>query len=359
MIPKYRIHENVIQIIGGRPKDHSKDIVRIGKLSEILYFLRSFGEKLTKIYFSGFFYNGAECHRITEYIAKYCGDNVNELELLEAGGYLFNDTTTPIFTKLEKLKVRDDRNLYENPQIHRIFPALKELSLELGRNYITVEADAYIRDLLALSPQLESFKTPGIPTLQFFQSIERILPDLTSLAVSYAPNRLDHLENQTVHFNHINRLSLKLVFFNFGSPIPPCPFTFDRLDTLEIVAGSVELAPMSIFEQNTAVKSLSFPVLRQIDGLLSLLSKIQESHNIEMLSLQWDRFMGADNTQRLLNEFDGLNEMVFIVVEAVERSANVDALVPLIPEQWNVDIAHKDSVDAGRKFHVSLVRKDL
>lgn len=355
---KYRLHQNVVRIDGGGLYDRATaDIITIGKHSQILPFLRHFGHKITKIYFAGFSYNPTERHQITEAISKYCSKSLLEMELIETGGHLMNATETSIFTKLKKLKVRDDKILYENPQIHRIYPALKELSLALGSTTMTEQTITYIRHLLMTTPQLQSFETPKVLTYDFVQSIEVILPHLTSLAIGYVPNDLDDLNNRTIHFNRINRLTLNLVFFNFANPIAPFPFTFTRLEALEIATTKIEQAPISLFERNIALKSLSFPTLNDIDGLLTLLSQLRESHNIEVLTLQWTRFMGSDNTRRLLNEFDGLKEMMFVVFDGMNHSANRDALLQMIPDQWNVSVAQRESVDARIKYQVLIVRK--
>lgn len=59
---------------------------------------------------------------------------------------------------------------------------------------------------------------------------------------------------------------------------------------------------------------------------------------------------------RLLNEYDQLKNITFIVWDGFEHSLNFDALLSLIPKSWDLTVVSKDSTDALIRRDVALKR---
>lgn len=358
MIHKYHIDANVIRIDGGGMYDRAKaEIITIGKYTQILTFLRHFGHLVTKVYFSGFSYNSSEREQITRFLIKYCGNTLVEVELIESGGLLINGTTGSL-PRVTKLKVRDDNYLYDNQQIHRIYPALKELTLSA----IAFESDDhslnYFRELLRQLPELRGFGLTKVPSIEYVRLIEQHLPKLESLEIGYVPNmdQLNYSHGQRILFKNVQHLSLNIRFYNLATRISQFPFTFEQLETLEISTTKIEYVPWNLFDENRQVKALAFPTITHLERLLDFLHELEETHRIGELTVLWTQFMGSDYVVRLMTEFNRLQKIKFIVWDGLERAMHRDALLALIPSTWYAMVTQKESPDARMLHHVVVQR---
>lgn len=353
MIPKYYINERKIRFDGGGAYDEATNTtIIIGKFSTILRFLTDFGDVITRIYFSGFSYSPSERDQISRHISKYCSKSLISIDLEQAGGFLINGTTAK-FTSLTEAKLRNDCHSYGNPQIHRIFPVLKELSLMFTTTMMDEVTLTYLHDLLALLPDLRLFELNKTPSEQFLRSIEDISPNLQSLAFGYIPN---DAELEHIHFRNIRKLTLNILFFSLNEPIASCPFTFDHLQALEIITTKIAFIPVNLLAENLELKSLALPKLQNMEGLFELLTSIKDANHFDTFTVLWSRWMGSDCIMRLLNEYDQLKNITFIVWDGFEHSLNFDALLSLIPKSWDLTVVSKDSTDALIRRDVALKR---
>lgn len=356
---KYRIDANVVRIDGGGRYDQATgDVLTIGKYSQILTFLRLFGHLVTRVYFSGFSYNGAERDQIARSLLECCAQSLVELELCESGGLLINETAGS-FPHLAKLTMRDERTLYANQRIHRIYPALKELTLAIGASATTDDTMDYFCDLLRSLPDLRGFGLTRVPSMAYVQAIEQHLPHLEALTIDYIPN-MDAYSNGSnggrIHFSHVRHLSLDIHFYNLADQIVQFPLTFEHLQTLEIATTKIEFVPWNLFDENRQLKALAFPTVTHLRRLADFMQLLNATHAIDEISVQWTRFMGSDDVVRLMTEFERLQKIKFIVWDTLERPVNRDALLALVPAEWYAMVAQKDAVYGRTLHHIVLQR---
>lgn len=130
IVQKFRIHERTIYI---SPKERINEItnngITLGSLTLGQKFLQKFGHMITHLVLSSQRERNSVIRRIIE---QYCAETLTELELINSSSYFLSEINQT-FNRLVKLSysIIEPRQI---PRFTRIYPALKELSVDTHGN---------------------------------------------------------------------------------------------------------------------------------------------------------------------------------------------------------------------------------
>lgn len=352
MTTRFHIDEKSIQFSTRTDAPPPPNTIKLADPKIILNLLRNFGDLITNLKFAASTFNKDAANEINKLIAEYTANTLKALELSDPIGNLdrFPDKVFPKLTRLQLGYTRHGDQL----QINATYPALEELfySKEVFRStthaqfypnlkhfrldeYSTIDTqnDSALRHLLQLNPQLRLLELSRCSSYDFFKFINQHLVNLESLTVHFDCFRKPFQPTDNIHFSAIRKL--KVIANGEDVEVRSLPFTFDRLQHLEILTVAYDLA-RNFVTRNKALKSLSVPWLEGIK-VLHLLRAIKESHSLEQLTMQWRHQDENWHLIRLMTEFETLQTITFVVYEEPDSANRQIALSTLAQNNdWQV-----------------------
>lgn len=345
MLPIFKIHEKTICLAPINSVYENPDEIRIGKFDDIIRFVENFGGVITKLLFDGSGLSAYEKREISSKIAEYSTELI-ELDIFQANDFLLT-TTNHKFNKAIKVVFRDTENV-ANFQIHRIYPAMKELHLTA-----TTKSIEYIQNTSDSLANLRALNLFGRSSPVFLQSIKESLPQLESLGFCYYPREFYEFHaktNQTVHFLHVTSLRLVVIGSNNNDRTIRFPIIFNRLVELEVLAVTADDLPIQLIEENAGLKSLSIPWMSGVDALFRCL---RHARNLEELQFEWSTDMSA-GTIIALSEYGRLKT---VIVDVWTFICDSNAFAAMVPDTWHVTGVRQIFKAGSMKHRVTLERQ--
>lgn len=350
MLPVLRIHEKTIRFEGTQIRDYpfEPDHLIIRDIKTVHRFLKHFGHLITKVALIGPSYHDAHTTEISQLIAVHCSNNLREIDLRESGTYLISDTNAT-FPNVLNVKL-DYYNFADvNLQIHRIFPAMEQLIVDIGAVSTTepgTHFDAILAHVCYSLRSIENLRSlnlrkPRVSMLDL-QVINENLPNLVNLNVQ-APIRTDN--EYSVHFRNVNNFTCSIL--EYVGHDQPCPITFDHLETLRIsslLSKSTHMA-FKLIEQNSQLKSLSMPLVGSEIMLNGLINRIQTTHNLVDMEMKWNVMRDRNEP---LPDFSGFQRMTFVIRNGNEKMEERESVMEKLPGEWTVVDETKEESKVSR-----------
>lgn len=371
MIGKYHIPEHVIHF---NRMDDDADGYYIWQYASIEKFLRNFGHLITKLDFSSVPFTQLEMTLLNQQIAQYCSNSLTEMQLSEVGFHLFSETNQT-FTNVRVVHLRY-HNFVNNFELSRIYPKMERLKivsryplafdsivcayphlkhLELNE-WGTPTESRIIHRLLESNLQLESLLIDGLPEMSVLKYASEHLSNLTALALACHSYRLRDSDGfvydpaQKFDFHNVRELILTIGWEALDT-LDQLPITFGQLEILKISWTSSLDAITELIDSNDQLKVLSMPLTDTLESLSSVLAIVGRLAYLEEIRLQWSGRVLATDTLRLLNDFDHLKVITFVV----KSGGDYDSLSEIVPRQWQFVNKYYD--DAYFRYYVTYERR--
>lgn len=349
MLPIFRIQERAIRLLPIKREIEKHDEFIVQERHSVLPFLRNFGHFIKSLKFHEKLYSKEHAIQIYQYIEKYCGNTLAELDLITAGTHLTMDTTIT-FSSVIKLELShmDDLNHME---LDRIYPALEDLTIgALTANYMSAgkflarlerlhvveyldhENDISLRELLRCSPQLRALKLSRVPSFELLKFISETTLNLESLSFSYKHGAIHSATGDTVHFQTVKNFTIEINDWN--SEIHTAPITFKQLTALEISSHNFDM-PVNLLKENAALKSLSLPRGNE-ECTRSTLDEAGPFPSLEELKMQWFNYNDTSIIMDAVQRFVSLKKIILIVYELEGDELNLNAIRANIQGEWRV-----------------------
>lgn len=343
---------------------------------EILRILENSGHLMKRLQFNGDAFAPEERSNISESIVKYCASTLLEIILNDPGDYLIQDSEV-IFPQVNNMTLLRVGSANIQLQINRIYPTLKWLKLIIDRyippplsqqypslQYLQLVEDSkvinvnLVRNIIQNTPELLELHLNRLPTPHLIEFIRKALPRLHSLSFKFEANAFEAFNTRPLHFKNLENLSLNLTGSNITAAYEALPFTFDRLEVLQLLdyTGSSAI-PFKLIERNTGLILLSMPFVNDIERFLQMLRVIKEFRELKEILLTWSRLIDPDYTIRAMSEFCSSKKYTFVVSNFkpdVEYDRNI--LITIIPDQWNIDERIDDDL-LSATYHITATRK--
>lgn len=357
MIPLLQIPKKLIHI-GGQKHFHqlTTDDLFIGTFQIILRFLRNFGHLITKLKFIGnSSFSSDEKFAISEYIEKYCSQTLADIHLIESNSYLTNDAKRT-FPNVLKVTISSFSQLNIS-QIHRIFPNMLELALT--NDLLAISNTSTWKQLynsLESMPQLRALSLSRIPSYDQLEFINKILPNLESLAIGYDPSDFPNSIERNVHFANVRHFQVNVLGGTQGITNDSFPVVFDQLATLEMKMNEFASIPIKCIEENVALTSLTLPF--EIASRIS--NNIKELKHLNELKVKWSTDVNAADLMSLMNELNQLDCFTFIVSDLPDKLINLYAVKGILQDEWNVtSIGIEAQMTAYIVAHITVERVNV
>lgn len=358
MVQKFRIHERAIYISS---KERLNEIsnnnrITIGSMALGQEFLEKFGHLFTHLILSPQRERNVEIRRIIE---QYCAETLSEFELINSSSYFLSETNQT-FNRLVKLSytIIEPRQI---PQFSRIYPALKELSVDThGQIGGKLE---HITKMIKAAPGLRAFAIDHIPAYETFRLLNDNHPNIESLKFGYRSDVFrNNIDTNTINFNNVKELTINRLDGFVGRNL--FPLRFDRVQKLEIHTKRADSIPFVIIERGVELKTLSLINLKDMWHVLTILYRVNETHSIENVSLSWANDTTnrpAQLTTRLLSDYPKLQSVTFYVMDSDDSMNDRNALLAVIHghNQWNIERVNSNIVRgcSSRESLVSIKRQ--
>lgn len=351
MIPKYRIHERDIYL---HLMTESNDIlgpqISIGKSKAAKEFIKNFGHLFTSLAINA---HSERNEVIRQSIEQYCSQTLIKFGLSGTMRYFLSESNAS-FPKLTKMNIAFPR--YQGTyEISRIYPALKELSVDL-----TVGVDADLRDMISSAPSLRAFSTSFVLNSDILPFINRNHPNLESLGITYNTHIFQR-DQQMIHFNKVKSLAIDITN-NIESRDNSLPLSFSQLERLEIHLKHFANVPIDLIKRCVSLKSLFFQEWNEIIDVVNVLNRVNKTHSIEELSLMWSSRDGneAEYTVRLLHDYPTLKKITFIVLDNSGPMIQRDRLLGTITSEWNAVVGRTRHLHSGsQQPYVTVTRRNM
>lgn len=344
MVPKYQIHEKPTFISLYDKSDESSAYLVIQKTLNILKFLRNFGHNIEKIKFDAYGY-GDDDTIISEYIAKYCSNSLNEINLYDGGYYLLN-AANETFNQIRSLHFAVSEKKLNNLEIHRIYPRLERLKIYARRpiasQYLAYEFPYLIdldysdgessvdystlQRLLEANAQLRSLSINMLTTFEALQMIHDNSPALETL--SFVRREGDFFDaNRTIHFESVRNFAVHKIVTDFDGR-DDFPITFEHLNSLEIAAILNE-AMFDLIQRNQKIEMLSISYRVAERSMKRLLNILNDFSTLKTITLLWPIHMDSDEFWTSLNGLKSLTTIKFM-----SWTRHLDGLSEEMPTNW-------------------------
>lgn len=345
MIPKYHIQEKMIEIQNIFRADSIKENkIQLSKQETQLAFLECCGHRIRKLEIC--ISSKSLLRTLNQYIDQFLSNDVEQINLIGNTEHMLKQTKRT-FPNVKGLQFFYISQRFR-PEIDRIYPNLEEL------NITKCAPDAhgfdpfssFARDILESYSNLRILRLPEVESVELLALITETNPNLEKLSFTYFLNGVCGEINQIIHFKNLKELSLDLGNV-VRERLQQFSFRFDKLVALEFRSNLWD-APLinQIIEENVELKSLSFLNLNNISAVVDKLEQINETHNIEMLTLfGCERVF--DHIDILLNRFSKLHQITFRIHDENASSDRLDRFNQAIRGDWRVAHTIQDNEYKG------------
>lgn len=354
MIEKYQVHEKTI-VIGNEEYPHNpKRQFKIEEYDVALNYLRVFGNLTTRIDFVGTGFRAAENNEISKHIAKYCSKTLVDLQASNAGRYLSEDAEET-FTYVNRVLFEFDDSVAVS-RVHEIYPVVGSITIQLHPPSVSSNDEniQQIRNLLPKVPQLNTLVLIGITANNLLESISEHLPKLKALNINYDTNVTI---SKPVHFKNVTSFSLSILPRGRDILNERSPFSFDRLEQLEIFTMEYRTIPIQLIESSNYLKLFHLPWLRDDYGVDHIVEFLGRKKHLQQVTLHWWPSRAPENTISMIYSLENVRIIKFIVWDSVYSTVNRDAVIRLIPEEWAVYRVEKGYEFGFQANHISFGQK--
>lgn len=284
-------------------------------------FLQRTGVLIAQLKFHGDLYGDDERDDISRAIARYCGGSLTELDLQEADNILITGQAER-FSKVRSLRIRYEF-LPTHVHIHLTYPALENLSVYVGSRLVRSNPTlARIRDILPLVPQLRSLTVDGVANT-LLPSIRRNMRHLESLSIKYDA---DAYADESTHFSSVRNFRVH-VMRSADTESRPIPFTFDRLEVLELTGSANDDNIMGWLQQNVHLKELSTDV--RLDKMAA--TSINSLPALDHVTLNVN---AAPSLATMLERLHRVRRVTFTIT--LSYAFQQQRLLATLPDGWKV-----------------------
>lgn len=292
------------------------DLIIVGRTDSILSFLRNFGYLMTKLEFP-MQHHIADGMKIARYIEKYA-TSLTALRLWFSSTAFASDN-----------RFREDDLYFE---------------------YLS-----YVPNMLRSLPHLRSVEL-AFYSYDVMMKIYPALTNIDSLTISYPKSIL--VDQPKSHFKNIRKFTIKSIFFVYYDVREgyEYPFTFDRLESLEIHANSITDFPTHLIFDNTQLKSLAWFGTINASDLLQILDQTKETHRIGTLKLGWNYRMANGEAISLMTNYGSLTRIIFDL-DGYENLDLFKESLPFFPDQWHVTDTWTKDLRYGRKYFLIVIER--
>lgn len=296
-------------------------------------FLRNTSGSIKQLQFHGDSFVDDEKEDISRAIAEYCGNSLIELILQEAGTFLITNQSKR-FSKVRSLRIHYEY-LPDNIQINRIYPALENLSIYVGsrllrRNPIITR----IQQILPTVPQLRHLTIDGVANT-ILPSIHANLMHLKSLSIKYDG---DEYLDEPLHFSDIRKFQIHVIRSAFTDS-HPVPFTFDRLEVLELNGSVNDDYTMGWLQQNVHLKELITDV--HVNEIAA--TSINSLPNLEHITLNAN---AEKSLAIILDRLHRVKKVTFTITQ--NYSFDQQRLIRTLPKGWKMADGWKEDNNSDR-----------
>lgn len=345
IIPKYRIHDKIIELQNVFVADSiDENKIRLGIRENQLAFLESCGHMIRKLEMS---FAGTEgLSIVNQYIDQFLSNDVQQIDMIGNVKHMLKKTNRT-FANVKKLQFFYTSQIFR-PEIDRIYPNLEELKITRGVQdaYEPDRFPSFVRDILESYSNLRVLRIPCIEAVELLALIAETSPNLEKLSFAYHLKDVYKRANQIIHFENLKELSVDFVSL-LPNRRPNFSFKFDKLEVLELCSDLWDgFFINQVIQENVGLRSLSFPNTHKISDVMDLLLDINDSHNIELLTLFGSERV-FDHFDVLLSELPKLRQITFRVKDEDGSSERLNRFVRSVAGDWHVAHTIQDNEYKG------------
>lgn len=352
LIDFYNIQERRILIASANHQHNPENDMKIEDPYLAEEFLHLFGSLVSKIVVLGYEFTYSEGEMISRAIANNC-NNLIEIHMENVGFHLISQTNRT-FSHVKQITfvLRHDLDL---DQIHRIYPAVEKLTIELSATpLITVNNPniEQIRRLLPRIPHLKSLTLSGILSNSLLQSIKNNLPVLEEMRIVYDTTTPP---TQQIHFKSVKSLSITPIKASTRASSNNLPISFDNLENLAIYTSHYSLIPIKLIEDSDQLEEFSLPWTLDKYGVDYIVELLMRKKYLEKVTLRYSMEQPAANTISLIGSFHGIDELTFVMWDKRSSVLQRDILISLIPDDWQIKRLTRGRHFGQEAYHLTIV----
>lgn len=339
----YAVHERTIVVAPEEFPHNAVTDLKINEPTVAVTFFQQFGTLATKVMVLGNKFSFRDASAISRAIADHCNNLVDiHAERLDNHLVFGTNHTLP---HVKRVHFKFEAFL-ELSRIHRIYPALEQLSIELAPASTVTTFNPAVQEvcrLLPRIPKLRSLTLVGILSNELLGLINAHLPALAELSIVYdatAPASTDR-----VHFKNVRSFSVTMTAASGRKASNVLPVSFDELEALAIYTTDYALVPVRLIEDSDYLETFSLPWTRDKYGVDYVVELLMRKKYVEKVTLRYWMEQPAANTISLISSFRGVHEITFVLWDERSSALQRDILISVIPDEWRIR-----RLDVGRLF---------
>lgn len=342
MIPKFKIHNNLVKISFERKYNETKiynlswgDQIDLRNIKIILKTLRNFGHLISKLEYDGLSANSSTKEMIGRYINEYC-----QSALIEINYQNFNDNEMDEWRKPFEIveTVAFDSGVLNkqlSSQLSRIFPKLRSLRL----SGITVFEKTYIEQHFPFLESFYFFSTPHLLDINQFLTLNRqlkalhmaqefesdfpqflneTLPELEELSYSLSSTR-QFKDNNVTYLSNVLKLCINALDSNEPQYFP---FIFPSIEELTLFASNAEKW-INVITQMKSMKKLVILIGRVNTQQWRTITR--ELTHLQEIKLEYDASR-IDDIIGSIESHENLLKVTFRYLSEVDRQYISDTI---------------------------------
>lgn len=338
-------------------KNDKKNVTITTGLNHILWVLEHFGYIFNNLLFDVQDFGSVESQDIFKYNAKYCTQAVKTISIqgidskaIANWTHSFDENTTHIqlgATNYDAIPLNEFFPFMQEISVFHIsesiaqhFPHLTKCSID------SAYRNDYTFKFIHLNPKLRHFHTSIYSNERHIKYLNRMLPNLESLAIGITNELIFNLDREIIHFKNVKAFSLNLLGMEEVQSFRRDVFniTFDQLETFTLKRKPYHLSAdlLQIIAANSDLKKVETNLEMRPEQLVGLVQALPE---LKEMTLYWHEGI-ISALQALLS---GNHKIEKILVNNCFREALVD-LAEISPTAWEVV--------ANDNLNVYLLRKN-
>lgn len=352
IIGKYKLHEKQLLFTGS--SDASANItIYPNKLSIHnhligMQLLRNFGNLIANIRIDRLYFNNIAAKTLAEDINEFCSKTLKTLHIIDSDGLIISRFWRP-FESLENVIISDlhmedelrldeifpnlrslDFILHESKpmsSIERHYPHLKYLRCRIGR---MDDIDSqYFENLLRLNRRLRSVYLERVGNIHLLNSVNTILPDLTSLGLSIHPSDELIPADQFIHFENVRNFTLR-IYRRIDAIFSPFPLKFNILDAVQLEIHQPSEQLLNALFAHSELKKIAM-LWTDVDICMTFLDRIESFPKLEEIQLKWSSTI---DTSLALEKFLLNNDSIQRITIALSKASDREQLIQLTSHAW-------------------------